>query len=142
MKRTYEEIIKSHKLPDLKQWLSLEDELTERDIRLAFAEKLGNFTELVYVLTQPEEMVSMSESALFSEEEHENLQALYNKLVLLSKDSLLVDIESTPEEEAELVIRFAKEWPAIITQIKAIINKTKEAYSGVKATGHDISYLG
>jgi hypothetical protein len=142
MKQSLEALEKQHHLPSLRQWVSVDDDCTLADVRRAFQEKLFAFAELLNMLLRPEELNAILEAQIFSEEEHQSMDKFYERIVLLTKDCLLVDIAATDEEELALLRSLIAEWPAIVSEMKRIVTKTKEAYTGTKPGAHTVSYLG
>jgi hypothetical protein len=142
MKEAYSELIKKHNLPNVQQWIAVEDELTLTDLRAAFQEKLFSFADMLSLLLHPEDITAMVEAQVFGEEEREQMEDFYNRLMLLAKDCVLADIAATDAEELVLLRKIIAEWPPIVSQMKAIVAKTKNAYNGLKPGIHRVSYLG
>lgn len=142
MKLNYTELAAKHQLPAVSQWVQLEEPLSLQDVRKAFQDKLFGYADYLYTLLHPEDLNSMLESQVFPDSEREAMESLYRTLVLLGKDCQLADIESGDDGEAQLLRSILAAWPAIAQQMKAIVAKTKEAYSDNPQHAHHLSYLG
>lgn len=142
MKQKYGELVKKHSLPDVQQWVVVEEETTVIDIRKAFQEKLYSFADTLDLLLHPEGVASLIEAQVLSEEEHKQIEIFYNIVMLLGKDCMLVDIAASEEDEVAFIKRLCTEWPAIVKELKRIVERTKEAYNGKNLATHNISYLG
>ncbi len=142
MKRSYQDLLKAHNLPDVQPWLTLDDELTLADVRSAFQDKLFSYADMVNQLVRPEDLNAMMEAQVFDELEREQLDTFYNQLMLRAKDCLLAEIEANEEEELSLVRQLCTEWPGVVREMQRIVRKTKQAYQQNKAGVHMVSYLG
>jgi hypothetical protein len=98
--------------------------------------------EYVERLLYPEGLTDGWESAVLSESEHTGLETLHRTIVLLEKDCALLDLESTPEDDMALIKRLVKEWPSLVADISSVLVKTRAAYTDVRRSGHNPSYLG
>jgi hypothetical protein len=142
MKQKLVEITKKHALPDVTQWIVIDEETTLADIRAAFQDKLFGFADIVNTLLRPEDISAMVEAQVFAEHERERIEHFANHLMLLSKDCLIADIAATEQEELLLVKRLCTEWPYIVGEMKKLVSRTKQAYDGSKPGVHVVSYLG
>ena len=142
MKVKYDVFIAENSLPDLRQWVDLEDEVTVWGVRSALHEKLSFYADVLHNMLFPEAMASLSESAMMSEQEHEKALALYNDVMLLIKECVLADIESSPKEDLALVKKTVALMPSFALRLKPLVEKTKSAYNGHKKTPFSASYLG
>ncbi len=129
-------------MPQLDTWLVLQENATISDVRAAFQEKLYDFADRVLTLIRPEDIQAMSESAVFTEDELADFERLYNELMLLVKDCDIVEVASTEAEEVALVQRICVAYPALVSQMQALITRTKEAYNSTRAKAGRVSYLG
>ncbi len=135
-------MLKEHGLPEVRQWIDVDDEATIRDVRLAFTDKLGLFIDAVTDMIQPEKLSAMAEAQVFTETEHAAIALFLNRLSLLGKDCLLVSISVTEKEEIAFVKRLCSEWPGIVTELKILVERTKAAYADTTLSTHHVSYLG
>lgn len=142
MKHKYSDLIKKHDLPDVREWVIVDDEITIQDIRKAFQEKLYGFADILDILLHPEGVPSMMEAQVFSDDEHKKMDEFYNKVMLLGKDCMLVDIAATEAEEVSFIKKLCKELPSLTSELKQIVEKTKDAYNGKSFASHNVSYLG
>jgi len=129
-------------LPDLTRWATFEDDVTPRSVRAVLHERLTYMGEYVERLLYPEGLTDGWESAVLSESEHTGLETLHRTIVLLEKDCALLDLESTPEDDMALIKRLVKEWPSLVADISSVLVKTRAAYTDVRRSGHNPSYLG
>lgn len=136
------DVLKQHRLPDVTQWLDVDDEATIRDIRLAFQDKLSLFIDITADVLRPEKLSAMNEAQVFSEAEHDAIEKLANTLMLLGKDCTLVSIQGSEADELALIKRLCEEWPAFVTELKRIVERTKDAYRNNATASHPVSYLG
>ena len=81
MKQKYAELAKKHGLPNVREWIFVEDETTIQEIRKLFQEKLFGFADDLDVILHPEDISAMVEAQVFSEEEHQELEEFYNKII-------------------------------------------------------------
>lgn len=142
MKTKLKELIEQHGLPDVSQWVTIDEETSVTEIRKLLHEKLFGYVDTVDMLLHPDGVTSMTEAQEFSEAEHEALEEFYGKLKLLEKECILVDISATPKDEMALIKNLCEKWPAIVVEMKRIVEKTKGAYARVDQKSHRISYLG
>jgi hypothetical protein len=142
VKKPLASFISEHNLPDLTNWLALEDEVTVRSVRKALHDKLVSFGEYIEHITYPEGLTDGWESGVFTESEQEELALFHKRIALLEKDCALLDLQSSPEEELGMTKRLASDWPTIVDEMKRVVNKTKEAYNGSQKLHGPASYLG
>jgi hypothetical protein len=140
-KQTIAAFCSAHALPDLTRWATFEDEVTTRSVRKTLHDTFLGYGEYVEHLIYPEGLTDGWESAVFSEAEHEEIALFHRSLALLDKDCTLLDIESVEADELAMIKRLVVEWPAIIKEMRRIVNRTREAYQAKERHG-PASYLG
>ena len=131
----------THGFPDLTRWVTLEDEVTSRSVRNALHDKLIGYGEYVEHLIYPEGLTDGWESSVFSEAEHEHLATFHRHIALLDKECALLDVEGSMDDELVMIKRLVVEWPKLVSEMKRIITKSRDAY-GKQAIHGPASYLG
>ncbi len=138
IEKDYEKIKKQYTLPPFKE-LDKEFELRTleikpflvRAIRRRMNDKVIFFCRLIEGLLYPHEKshIHAYESSFFNEQQKEQLTIIHKKMMLLERDSLLLDIESDEEQDAHYIRELAKEWKLLknaTTQAVLIMKKAWE----------------
>ena len=122
LKKIYESYQKKYKLPDYDK-LDHEFELLYvnniieikyplRFIRRRIIDKIGYFIGILQGILQPNpaSIISLEESKFFSEEEKKNISLLINRLMLLQRESTVLDTDFNIDEDAKLIRESYKFW--------------------------------
>ena len=138
IEKEYAKIKKAHDLPAFKE-LDKEFELSVievkpflvRAIRRRMNDKVIFFCRIIEGLLYPHEKshIHAYESSFFNEQQKEQLTITHKKIMLLERDSLLLDIDSNEEQDARYIRDLAKDWKQFkqtTTQAVLIMKKAWE----------------
>ena len=149
--KQYSELRKKYRLPEFKE-INYEFELSDLDetdfliksIIRRIAEKLDFFIGLFEELLQPDgsNLSAMHESRVFEDNEKKEAYNLYRKLMILSRRTIELSLNSNEKDEAEFISGFFSEWKPIKEELKKYLNKIKESWKTETDIKEDIGYLG
>ncbi len=114
-------------------------------IRRRINDNISWICNMIQTIMQPNpgSIISMEESTFFPKENKEGYQKLLKELMYIERLSLALDIESTEENDAELIKTMFNKWKEIKPKVHEITNILKEGWKkeAVKENRNH-SYLG
>ncbi len=123
--------------------LDLENPFFLREIRRRIVEKLDDFSKVVQAILEPDTTLNdLHESRHFSLEEKDELVKLYKMLMIIKKDAMFLEIDSTDKKEADFIKHVLKAYPAIKARMTLLVEKTREAWTKEEEVKKDLGYLG
>lgn len=150
IKKQYEELRKTHSLPEFKEMDSYfeissieQTSLRLCDIRKKMTEKIELFSNLLEEVLHPNsDLCSLYETGFFEDNEKDKLFNLYKRLMLISRESLKLSLENNEAEDADFVKTLFKEWLSMKRDLSAMIEQLKKAWSAEEHHKFKAEYLG
>lgn len=138
LKQEYEKLQKKHKLPnfeeldnDLEMSISIEkSSFLLRTIRRRLHEKAAFFSRILEGVIYPNtsSLLNIQESKFFTEKEKEEISKIYKRLATIERDSNVLDVEGSDEENAKFISNSFKEFQEIKAFMKEITKKMAESW--------------
>lgn len=151
IEKQYNELRKKRKLPDFRE-IDLELEISDleetnfllRGIIRRIAEKLDFCATMLEEILQPDtaKLYAMHESRTFEEEDKRKMFDFYKRLMILSRRSVEVSLESDEKEEASFINEFMNEWKKIKSELLFYARRIKDSWKAETDIKEDIGYLG
>ncbi|HLD06807.1 MAG TPA: hypothetical protein VJC16_04710 [Candidatus Nanoarchaeia archaeon] len=148
--QAYGALQKRHALPPFKE-MDAEFELSYidnshfllREIRRRIMEKLDAYLKLLEDLLQAEPNVStMHEQRLFSDGEKAEAFSLFSKLMRISRESAILDLDNGDAETSAFISATFSEWKLLKPALAAIIRKMQESWVAPEDAEERLGYFG
>jgi|SRR3989344_4342059 len=137
LEKEYKNLAKKYSLPEFSkihqdfelQYLEHKTQLL-RAIRRRMYNRIGFYLQLLDIILYPtgQTPISSYESNFFSSEEKQELAHFYKLLMIYSRKSLQLDIESSDKKDAEYISEFFERNNIIKKQMKEIIKQMEEVW--------------
>jgi len=154
LQEEYEILRKKYNLPSYKE-LDEEYELLYfqsvleikyplRFIRRRIIDKVNGFIHFFQNILHPinSNLISLEESSFLTEEEKQGVVHLVKNLLILERESLLLDIDHQEKKDAEFIQRAHKQWLGYKHNVLEYISKIKEGWKKETRTNPDNHYFG
>ncbi|RME53630.1 hypothetical protein D6783_01470 [Candidatus Woesearchaeota archaeon] len=151
LKKSYEAIQKRFGLPpfeDVDDAFSLSsldtDVLTVKEIGQRVIERLGEFARTIEDLLHPDggRFAYLMESNAFSDEDRKNLFVLYRKLMLKTRQWMVLDLEGDEQRQGAFLRELFKDWKTIRSRLMAMGKQLCEVWEKDSLSKADLEYLG
>ena len=150
MVKEYEALRKKHDLPGLAE-LDKEfciGKLEDADFLLRVVvdkirERLEQSLKVLSDILQPENnLASMYESEVFSDDEKKKIFDLFKKIAFYHSELVINDYEHTEESAAGLIKKIFSEWSRLKDELLKILASIREAWKNEKKSKLELGYFG
>src|SRR3989344_8247197 len=136
-KAAYDKLSAKHKLPEyalLNDKFELGDiekkEFLLRAIRRKMREKLIFFCRILEGILYPTERSPLTayESSFFDDFTKMHLSQLHKTMMIFDRQSLLLDIQDSDDQNVEFILTLWKEWPTFEKELEEVVKNMEKAW--------------
>lgn len=143
--KEYNEFKKKYKLPDfeklnnefeLSSYKDIDPKFLLRNIRRKLIDKIGSSLRFLENIIHPlgSSVITMNEVKYFDETNLNKVNNLIKKLMLLERQSLVLDLELNEAADAEFIDSFFKEWTDIKGELKEVTIIVRDSWKEEEKT--------
>ncbi|MCX8146902.1 MAG: hypothetical protein N3D84_00335 [Candidatus Woesearchaeota archaeon] len=150
IRERYTQLCKKYSLPSFDE-LDREFEISSIDekenilsaIRRKIENKIENFLKILHIVIEPDTTISdLHECRDFNEDEKAEAFELFKQLMIIKRESELIEIDPNEKMNADFIINVYKEWKPIKTKMTAIVSKMKNSWKKEFDFSGELGYLG
>ncbi|MFH1592823.1 MAG: hypothetical protein ABIB47_05645 [Candidatus Woesearchaeota archaeon] len=141
LKSDYEKLSKKYDLPDYEELDNyfeflyfqklIEIKFPLRFVRRRIFDKVNSYIGFLQniISPNPQSLISLEESKFFTEEEKNEMIILLKDMMRLERKNLLMDLQSSEDEQAEFIKEAYAAWKGYKDKIYALSEKLKDTWS-------------
>jgi len=116
-----------------------------RFIRRRIMDKISAFVHFFQNILNPTpgNLIAMEENSFLTKDEKDEITSLVKNMIILERESLLLDINHDEEKDAEFIKKAASKWEKYRVKVGTYTNKLREGWnSKVKEEDKEEQYFG